>query len=56
MPIAERIEILKALRCVDEVIPTVDKEGTQAETLKMVRPDIFAKSGDRTPDNMPEQG
>ncbi|MFC2059679.1 adenylyltransferase/cytidyltransferase family protein [Chloroflexota bacterium] len=54
MPIEERIEILKAISCVDEVIITVDKDGTQAETLKMARPDIFAKGGDRTPDNMPE--
>ena len=54
MPFEARIEILKALRCVDEVIPTIDKDGTQAKTLKMVKPDIFAKGGDRTPDNMPE--
>lgn len=27
--------------------------GTQVEMLKEVKPDIFAKGGDRTPDNMP---
>ncbi|MFH0897586.1 MAG: adenylyltransferase/cytidyltransferase family protein [Candidatus Bathyarchaeota archaeon] len=54
MSLKERIEILKALSCVDEVIPTIDEDGTQAKTLRMVKPDIFAKGGDRTPDNMPE--
>lgn len=53
MPLSERVEILKALRWVDEVIVTIDKDGTMAETLKMVKPDIFAKGGDRSPDNMP---
>jgi D-beta-D-heptose 7-phosphate kinase/D-beta-D-heptose 1-phosphate adenosyltransferase len=53
MPLEERIEILKELRCVDEVVATVDEDGTQAKTLRLVRPDIFAKGGDRTPDNMP---
>ena len=53
MPLNERVEILKALRCVDEVVVTIDKDGTMAQTLKMIRPDIFAKGGDRTPDNMP---
>lgn len=53
MPLKDRIEILKELRCVDEVIATLDSDGTQAETLKLIKPDIFAKGGDRTPDNMP---
>lgn len=53
MPLYERVEILKALRWVDEVVITIDKDGTMAKTLRMVRPDVFAKGGDRTPDNMP---
>jgi D-beta-D-heptose 7-phosphate kinase/D-beta-D-heptose 1-phosphate adenosyltransferase len=53
MPLNERVEIMKSLRWVDEVIVTIDKDGTMAETLRMVRPNIFAKGGDRTPDNMP---
>jgi cytidyltransferase-like protein len=53
MPLNERVEILKALRWVDEVVVTIDKDGTMAETLKIVKPNIFAKGGDRTPDNMP---
>jgi len=29
-------------------------DGTVTETLKALKPNIFAKGGDRTPDNMPE--
>ena len=53
-PLEERMEILRALHCVDEVIATMDKDGTQAQTLRVNRPDIFAKGGDRTPENMPQ--
>ena len=55
MPLEERIEILRALRCVDEVVATIDEDGTQAKTLQLIKPDIFAKGGDRTPDNMPQE-
>jgi cytidyltransferase-like protein len=33
------------------VVPTLDKDGTQAETLRRFHPDIFAKGGDRTDDH-----
>lgn len=46
--------ILKGLGFLGEAIATIDEDGTQAKTLKAVRPNIFAKGGDRTPDNMPE--
>ncbi len=36
------------------VVPTMDKDGTQALTLLHYRPNIFAKGGDRTRDNMPK--
>jgi D-beta-D-heptose 7-phosphate kinase/D-beta-D-heptose 1-phosphate adenosyltransferase len=54
LPLEHRLAILKELRCVDEVVVIIDKDGTCAETLKMIRPQIFAKGGDRTPNNMPE--
>ena len=58
IPLASRMEIveliLKGLGFPGEVIETIDKDGTQAETLRMVRPDKFVKGGDRTPDNMPQ--
>lgn len=54
MPIEERVEILRALSCVDEVIATIDDDGTQTKTLEMVKPNIFAKGGDRSSSNMPQ--
>lgn len=36
------------------VVPTIDEDGTQAKTIKMVKPNIFVKGGDRIPDNMPQ--
>ena len=35
------------------VVASIDKDGTCAETLRLVRPSIFAKGGDRVPTNMP---
>ena len=45
----------KQLRAwVDEVVEVIDTDGTCAETLRMIKPDIFAKGGDRIPDKMPK--
>ena len=54
MPLKERMEIVKALRCVDEVIASIDKDKTVCKTLEALKPDIFAKGGDRTADEIPE--
>ena len=60
MPEQERIEIIKALRYADDVILSVDKDGTVAESLKFIAekyPDselLFAKGGDRNSGNIPE--
>lgn len=54
-PLAERITALRReLPCIDEIVVAEDEGGTVARTLERIRPDIFAKGGDRTPDNMPE--
>lgn len=55
MPLNERIEILESLRFVDEVIVSIDKDLSVCKTLEMLRPDIFAKGGDRVIDNIPEK-
>lgn len=55
MPYEERKEILESLRWVDMVVQVEDKGDTVVETLKKYKPDIFAKGGDRTPDNMPKE-
>lgn len=54
MPQQERMEIIRALRDVDEVVLVIDNDGTVTTTLAILQPDIFAKGGDRTPDNLPE--
>lgn len=46
--------ILKGLDIKGTVIATIDEDGTQAKTIKQIKPDIFAKGGDRTQDNMPD--
>jgi len=54
MPEKERMEIVKALKPVDEVVLSIDKDKTVCKSLELVKPDIFAKGGDRTLDNIPE--
>ncbi len=54
MPYDERKAIIRHLKGVKEVFGCVDKDGSVCRTLKMAHPDIFAKGGDRTADNIPE--
>lgn len=54
-PFEERKEILQNVKGVDEVVASVDEDQTVCKTLELVKPDIFAKGGDRTgPGNIPE--
>lgn len=48
MPWEERAEILRAMRCVVEVLAVDDSDGTVCHTLERVRPAIFANGGDVT--------
>jgi len=43
----ERLEIVRALRCVDEAVLAIDEDQTVCETLRMLKPDVFANGGDR---------
>ncbi len=55
MPFEERKEILEHIQGVDEVIASIDEDQTVSKTLELLKPDIFAKGGDRTgPENIPE--
>ena len=58
MPENERKEILEAFEAVDEVFLTEHEEGTAdisiCDALRKIRPDIFAKGGDRHSGNIPE--
>ena len=51
----ERAEIVSSLKFVDDVILSIDKDKTVCKTLELIKPDIFAKGGDRTLDNIPEK-
>ena len=48
----ERAEMLKALRCVDEV--AIFDEATPVDALRMLRPDVWAKGGDYAVKDLPE--
>ena len=54
MPEKERMEIVKSLRCVDEVVLSIDTDQSQCKTLEMLKPNIFAKGGDRYASEIPE--
>ena len=51
-----RILVLGLLKFYDiqgEVLAATNSDGTVTDELRCVHPDIFAKGGDRTPENMP---
>ena len=50
----ERLMIVRSLRCVDMAILAVDNDPTVCETIKIIRPHIFAKGGDRYTYEIPE--
>ena len=50
----DRMKIIAALACVDEVFLSIDKDKTQCESLRHLNPTIFAKGGDRTSKEIPE--
>jgi D-beta-D-heptose 7-phosphate kinase/D-beta-D-heptose 1-phosphate adenosyltransferase len=55
MKFEERKEIIESIRYVNRVVPYVETEsGSVAKTLEKYRPDVFAKGGDRTIDNLPQ--
>jgi len=54
MPAEEKAKIIAAIKWVDEVMISIDKDQTQCETLRLVKPDIFAKGGDRYAYEIPE--
>ncbi len=51
----DRMRIVEALQCVDEVFLSVDKDSTVIESLRAVKPNVFANGGDRKNlENVPE--
>ena len=51
---ADRVKIVAALECVDEVFLSVDDDRTVCKSLRAVNPHIFANGGDRTNEEIPE--
>lgn len=47
MPFEERKTVIESIRYVDKVIPVIDNDNTVRQTLRNVRPDVFAIGGDR---------
>ncbi len=47
MPERDRLKIIAALRDVDEVFLSIDKDKTVCKSLAKVKPNIFANGGDR---------
>ena len=50
----DRMEIVAALRCVDEVFLSIDTDKSVCKSLERIKPDIFANGGDRLLDEIPE--
>ena len=50
----DRMEIVAALKCVDEVFLSIDKDKSQCASLKYLKPNIFANGGDRSLEEIPE--
>ncbi len=56
LPFWARCELLNGILCLNEIkgktVRCIDDDGSSVRTLKLLRPHIYAKGGDRTPDNM----
>ena len=50
----DRLKIVGALRCVDEVFLSIDQDLSVCQSLEKVKPDIFGQGGDRNEGNIPE--
>lgn len=54
MPQDHRKKIIKAIKWVDDVVISIDKDATVNKTLAKVHPHIFANGGDRKSYEIPE--
>lgn len=50
----ERKEVIESIKYVDRVVPVIDKDKSVAKTLEGLKPNIFAKGGDRYLSNIPK--
>jgi cytidyltransferase-like protein len=54
MPAAERVKIIRELKCVDLVVESIDEDRTVCRTLAMLHPHVFANGGDQFNSSIPE--
>ena len=54
IPQDQRVAIIKSLSFVDEVFLSIDTDASVCKSLSVLRPDIFAKGGDRNVGEIPE--
>lgn len=54
MSLEERKAILEAIKYIDEVFVSIDEDESVCKSLEAVKPDIFAKGGDRFSYEIPE--
>jgi len=50
----DRIQIVRSLRMVDQVFLSIDLDPTVCKSLAFLKPQIFAKGGDRFSNEIPE--
>lgn len=54
MPASSRVKVLRALKCVDVVVESMDTDRSVCKTLAALHPHIFTNGGDQTNDSIPE--
>ena len=54
VPFEDRSAVISELMCVDAVFESIDMDGSVCSSLSAIRPNIFAKGGDRTSSEIPE--
>jgi cytidyltransferase-like protein len=55
VPFKERKIVMESIKYVSKVVESIDTDRSVRKTLRMLYPDIFAKGGDRTAENIPEK-
>ncbi len=55
MPLEERLFVLENIKCVNKVVVCIDEDQSVSKTLELIKPNIFAKGGDRNKGNIPEK-
>jgi cytidyltransferase-like protein len=54
VPEDHRLEMVKSIKWVDDAIIAIDEDRSVCESLRKIKPHIFANGGDRSQDNIPE--